>query len=670
MPKLYSFDVFDTCLIRTHAFPSDLFLTLARDFQEWLEPLLGTDYRLIFRDLRFESELRCLKSADREETTIREIWTTLVSMLPGLDAALGVEKELDVERNALRANPSVLNRVKKIRETQGRIVFISDTYLPHDFVCEMLIKHEFMAAGDACYVSSAVGLTKRTGTLFRHVLEAEALSPVDLVHYGDNPISDGAIPRNLGIPCVLCCTSGLSDYEKAVLRRMPTQDIEFCSRLAGAMRCLRLAAIDTNDEAVQHFVASLLGPLLFVFAIWVLARAQKDGIQRLYFLSRDGYALSRAAARLADRFGNIDCRYLQVSRQSLCLPCVTEISPQGMPWMSGPFERKTLGRLLATLELDVASAGQAFVDWAGSAGDDYELVSRDDWDRFWRLLNEEPLRGNILALAAVRRSRALQYFRGLGVFEKRQVAVVDLGWLLTSQWALRSLLRGEDATIDLRGYYLGLHLGRRSVSEAGGAQAMFYFHPGDRAAVTGNAEVFNRVPLLEAVFGCAPHGAVRHYDVSAVGAQVQAVCSEADPAQSLISEKLVSVVETFCDNVQSIANGATPDLQLVASQLIAEGFGFPDPKWIQVVGKITSSQDQNDIAPVILSAPHSWTAFLSSLLPSQLCKHVNTHNPKRYWPELSNMASSAGLVAAMRLRYIANRVLFHVKGLFSYSASR
>ena len=651
MHKIHSFDVFDTCLVRTYAFPTDLFLTLAGEFQQTLEPLLGKDYGLIFRDARHDAEVRALNTAKGKETTLGEIWDMLASMLPAMNVRLGIEKELHTERNALYANAYMLKQVRKIRSQHGRVVFISDTYLPKHFICEILAGHGFLEEGDSCYVSSDIGLTKRSGSLYSHVLKVEAVSASDVVHFGDNNWSDYIVPRRQGIAARRFTECDLSLIEKSVLQRTPNEETEATSRLAGEMRRFRLGGLGAKNESAQHFVGSFLGPFLLAFASWVLARAQCDGVKRLYFFSRDCYALWQVASGLAGQFGNIDCRYLKVSRQSLLLPTITEISPSGMPWLHLPWEPNTLGPLLRKLELNVESAGPAFVDWAGKTGDNYDLASDKDWEMFWNLLNQEPLRSRILALVALRRAAAVQYFREQGLFDHREVAVVDLGWFLTGQGALRQILRFENTTMDVRGYYLGLIRNHRPVCDAGLAHAMFYDNPGDRSSVLGRSECLNRVMILDHVVGCSPHGTVHHYEKKPGRAIVDVHCGDNDETQSLIFRDLVGLSKQFCENTMCAAFLLPIDLQNFVDQLIKQALAHPDLRWREVVGDIKTSRDLNNLDIVSLKSPYSWDELFLSLLPAPLRSRIQRKTKFRFWPELSHISSSKSLITAMRVRH-------------------
>ena len=649
MRNLFSFDVFDTCLLRTHAFPTDVFVTLAAEFREKLEPICGDDYRVIFRNARVEAERRALSASGKEETTLDEIWSNLAAMHPGLDIEVGMAKELEVERNTFRVNPHLRDRVREVRARHGRVLFISDTYLPETFVIENLREHGFFVEGDGCYVSSAIGLTKRNGTLFRHVLATESVAPSNLVHLGDNPWGDVEVPRRLGVITEHYKATDLSPIERAMVIGAPSNDLEFASRLVSEMRRFRLPAVDGHEKAAREFVGAFLGPLLFVFATWVLGNAQRDGVRRLYFLSRDCYGLCKVASRLASRYGGIECRYLQVSRHSLCVPTIEEISPAGMPWMPNFPEQRSLGNLLSRVDLDLPSAGSAFACWAGASGAELRVRTKEDWDRFWELLSEEPLRSKLLDLAQARRITAVKYLESEGLFEEERVSVVDLGWLLTCQTALRKLLRSQNPRSDVRGYYLGISLNRRPLTESGAALAILYDEPGDRSSI-GRPKAFTHISVLDAIFACAPHGSVRHYEHDQKRNAIRVRYNNKNDTQIFASEHLIAACVEFCNEMLRGSYVTPTNIGMFVRLLIDACITTPNDKWNYVIGGIRSSQDPNDVGAMALSEAYTWVEFLSTLLPYAIRKHLGINSKRRYWEEISYLSSGRNLKKAILLR--------------------
>ena len=71
----------------------------------------------------------------------------------------------------------------------------------------------------------------------------------------------------------------------------------------------------------QQAACWALAPAVGAFSQWVLGRALKDGVRRLYFLSRDGWHFYHMAQRLCRAWGfPVECRYLYGSRYAWRLP--------------------------------------------------------------------------------------------------------------------------------------------------------------------------------------------------------------------------------------------------------------------------------------------------------------------------------------------------------------
>jgi predicted HAD superfamily hydrolase len=81
-----------------------------------------------------------------------------------------------------------------------------------------------------------------------------------------------------------------------------------------------------DKQVIWDTTASAVAPMLFGFVHWCLVEAQKKGIQRLYFVARDGQILQKIAQVICHNWGyTIDCRYLYGSRQAWHLPAIQEI---------------------------------------------------------------------------------------------------------------------------------------------------------------------------------------------------------------------------------------------------------------------------------------------------------------------------------------------------------
>ena len=664
-----SFDVFGTCLVRSTAFDSDVFKQIALYLRARLEPLLGSAFPEDFTAARINAEVRAFHASPQEEVTLDQIWHQLGKMIPGLDEVEGKQMELALERRLLRPNSEVLTAVKKARENRCKVVFTSDTYLPADFIRECLSTHGFAEQGDCFYVSSEVGLTKRSGNLFKHLITREQVSPSQVTHIGDNPHSDWEIPQRLGISVKQVINTQLSPYERSLFSG-ETIDPALTSKVAGGMRIFRLQE-RSGHPAAHDFVSEFLGPVVLTFAAWAVTQARADGRSRLYFLSRDCYLLHRVAEMLAPSLGGMDCRYLQVSRHALRLPSVSELSISGMPWITTSWETPLLDRILAKLEIDVSKIDGSLRHLLSTDGGDGILRSTGDWDRFWALLNHDRIRTQLQDQIAHRRRAAMAYFSSQGLMDETMPwALVDLGWYLTCQTALGHLLGFKKPGPSICGYYLGLKSDRNPPAESGSALGLFYELAPDKVGRISPSEVFYYTTILEHLIGCAPHGTVRYYELD--GDRSYPVCGELSSAQKEIFADLERLCLDFCRANLDLAKdlASPPVARHVVNTLVKSCFSEPKAEWINYLRTIEVATDQNNRDAMPLARPYTWTELVEGCLPVWLRDAMFPGRPVPVWPQ-ANLAIAPSLVArCARRRDLFLRVMRHVSNVARSGAHR
>ena len=88
-----------------------------------------------------------------------------------IDTAIKIEKEL--ESNTIVPCLETLELVKKARVKYGKVIFISDMYLPKDFLIKQLDKYGFWKDCDRIYISNEIKLNKASGKLFERVAYTE-----------------------------------------------------------------------------------------------------------------------------------------------------------------------------------------------------------------------------------------------------------------------------------------------------------------------------------------------------------------------------------------------------------------------------------------------------------------------------------------------------------------
>lgn len=196
----YSFDVFDTVLTRTVLRPKDVFHLVGQRLASYHAELFP---RLCngFWGARVWSEFMARRRSVAEDITLLDIYASLARDfgLRDADRSLLTEAELTVESEVLVPIDGAALLLSAVRTDGAGLAFISDMYLPSGFIQGVLERFGLFLPGDRLYVSGELGKSKGSGNLFRHVLGDLNIPPGQLVHCGDNPVTDCRVPRALGI---------------------------------------------------------------------------------------------------------------------------------------------------------------------------------------------------------------------------------------------------------------------------------------------------------------------------------------------------------------------------------------------------------------------------------------------------------------------------------------
>lgn len=273
-------DVFDTLLKRDVARPADLFLLQGEAFAQ----------------ARVEAEAQA-RAAVKREVTLAEIYAR--PALAGYDPAV----ECALECRAAAPNRPVQEAVRALRAQGKRLYYISDMYLPPEQVAAMLA-HCGYDRFDGGFVSSAYGVQKRSGKLFRRFLQETDLKAREVLFIGDDWRADVLGASLAGI------RAWHLPGERAVRDPSPAENTWDGALTAFVQNRVRGRTVD--GETVGFAV---LGPLLTAFCQWIHEQRKVRPESRLYFLARDMYLTRQIYALL---YPEEQTCYLQVSRRSLC----------------------------------------------------------------------------------------------------------------------------------------------------------------------------------------------------------------------------------------------------------------------------------------------------------------------------------------------------------------
>lgn len=483
--KYYSFDIFDTCFVRACGSPLNVFDLLAYK-------ILGDDseesHRMDFALIRINGEKKARSELQKEEVRLDEIYS--YCSFAGLTSILNkqiLQAEIETEMEQLVPVYSIQKKVEELHQNGYPVYYISDMYLPQDVLLSLLKKHGFWKENDKLYVSSEYGLTKHSGNLYRYIATQNHIPYLKWHHYGDNKNGDYEIPKKLGIHATLI-KHNYSFYERFVLNNGYFPGFFVNQHLAGISKAVRLSFPDTP----QHlFAADLIAPLYVPFVYNVLQDAQNKGIKKIFFLARDGYILYQIAKELIREFPGLKINYLYVSRSSLYLPGLPEITTESLLSLT-----KTAFEFTNESKLEIL---RNFIDT-----DTFKKVKAIAKDNESTDIFSDP---SILSILShyhdEQRDYILKYFIQEGLADAHyKTAIVDIRGTRTCQEKINDILTkmGFQKT---DAYYLEVSKSREKVLKAGDYYAIFY------------NERLNRTPFLnyilelgsvfEQYFSISPH---------------------------------------------------------------------------------------------------------------------------------------------------------------------
>lgn len=304
---IYSFDIFDTCLVRKCGHPENMLDVLSwRVFSAPIDEMSRREF--VCARKQAENDLYSDPFAN-----IYDIYSHLNYTHLGLQSKEELaNQEIMCERMLLTPVLEMQTLINKLRNEGHQIAFISDMYLPFGFLKELLSQYDLLKEDDNLFVSCQVGKRKSDGTLFQYLHQEYGWKYSDWHHYGDNITSDYHIPRKLGINAHKINHS-YAPYESQWVRTDYSEN-RTKSIIAGICRAIRLG--DTQNTHT-NFVLDIVAPLYASFVWRIMEDAANNGIRKLFFCARDAYLIYLVALKYHQFFPSIEIKYLYISQQSL-----------------------------------------------------------------------------------------------------------------------------------------------------------------------------------------------------------------------------------------------------------------------------------------------------------------------------------------------------------------
>jgi len=460
--KIYSFDLFDTVISRKVAEPKGIWGLVQYRVRQM--PDIPNEIRYNYCAVRENAEILSRKNSDYEDINIDEIYNEISEKYFLTDDQVQMLKNYELEEEEKNIFPVsfFLGKINNIRKENGRVVFISDMYLYSSFLKKILSKYGLYKDTDALYLSSELRATKHSGKLFEIVLDKEKCNPYELVHVGDNKVSDCQIPRQMGIQASQCKLLELNRYEKLLINDVTPQSPNFglVQLFAGSSRYSRLNSSDNADvlkRVMYELGACVSGPLLTAYVFWVCNTAQALGINRLYFLSRDGQVLLQIAKKIAPK--DIELRYLYASRQAWRLPSIKQITESDLSWILNTSDEPKLTlsiiseRIFINPEFLKKELGKKNI----KINSVNNVLSSEEINKIGiYLITSSDVKLLIGQNSEKKKAILVEYLKQEGFFDGVSFGLVDIGWKGSLVNNLNSLLKEFGVDLTPVGFFLGL----------------------------------------------------------------------------------------------------------------------------------------------------------------------------------------------------------------------
>lgn len=380
-----SFDVFETLIKRTFAKPKDLF-----KFINSLNLVDGFNF--------YETRILAENEANKYSNTpsYENIYMEFEKKTSKEIAALYKKTEVKYELKNCKANEEIV-KLFEFAKLQGKIIIITSDMYFDSHIISLILKENNIVGYDRMYISSELKRSKHHGDIYK-IIKAD-YNRKKIFHIGDSLRGDYLMCIKNNINC--------NQYTKYRYRK----------NLSWQDNLLEKNVINyaITNNPYYNLGYKILGPIIYTFCQWLHQCAIKKKINKIYFLSREGYFIKNIFEMMYD---DIKCGYLYVSRRSTRCVELSKITSREELLNIYPIKkqitvRKYFAEIGITMEND-------------------EILTRD------YILNlEEDILTKIIAINEINKEVLIRYLNESEFFENP--IICDIGWNGSMQDSLTKL---------------------------------------------------------------------------------------------------------------------------------------------------------------------------------------------------------------------------------------
>ena len=520
--SVFSFDIFDTLITRTLP-PEYLKLLTCKYiiniFPEYTNGL--SLYDIMRRRVAIEETLKkqSIDSGCDYEYRFHDCIENLTFDITGKHDQNFVstikEFEVSLEKASIELCEGAVDVLKKIKSSGKKIICISDMYLGGEIISDILKDKGLHSYIDVLYVSSDYGKRKDTGRLYHEVLKRENIDVCNIIHIGDNEISDYRAAISAGLTAIYLC----NDAEKkrhssldAVLKRNGSYESSLQSLFSALMKNL-----STDKGKPENITANTFAVSFYSYVASMIDYCSSKGIKNIYFLSREGLFFKK----IFDIINTTEIKgyYFCASRISLYPLSVSEINEKTLDELiyfikvhdDTPVSISQIFKMLK-IEYDLSDI---MCECGVNKNTLFDLSNEHDKDVLKSVVLDKRIRD---AFSKAKQEYTVvfkKYLEELDFLGSETVMVADIGWSGSMQTYLQKILKDNGYIQKIEGFYFCydrfMEMYKNKNNYSPGRKQGYFQYPLDAVEpIKDESDVLNRIPLE--FITSANHGTVISYE--------------------------------------------------------------------------------------------------------------------------------------------------------------
>lgn len=447
-----SFDIFDTLIHRHTYAPVDIFDAVRSKLMDSELALFYPKLIDNFPEFRRMSEQNArqenIEKFNNTEITFDEIYNQLPLIYPVDNKTIQLLKntELSLERLFLYQSQYGFDIYQRAVNQNKQILFISDMYLPTEFLIEILQKLGYKKANkDTVFVSAEYRCSKHNGQLYQKIKEKLNLNPKNWLHFGDNIHADIESAKKNGISTQHATWAKVDNtprQNKKISDAIPES-------ITAGIRLPQHKSIYQPQNDYQKLGYEVFAPMIFGYYIWLQKQLNDLNPDKILFFARDAYLIQKIH-KLINPNNSIPSEYIYVSRKSLYPLSLTDFPLWRTNYLIGSNVPRTLQTACDNYDINLSQFSITMTQYGLSEN---TIISKENHKtalKFFMTCFME------LAEKSIKnRQKFINYFLNI-IQDYEKIAIIDIGWSGNIQSAFSRILQEKNPNSHFFGYYLGL----------------------------------------------------------------------------------------------------------------------------------------------------------------------------------------------------------------------